>query len=63
MVARVGDDGYVIKQLCEWDRQSVTLTSFNPDFAPILRARSDIHVLGVMMACFRASLNERATDE
>ncbi len=54
VVAQLGDDGYVVKQLSERNNQSVTLTSFNADFGPLSLLRSEVHLFGVVIACFRS---------
>jgi hypothetical protein len=49
VVARLPDDGFVVKQVGKLTRSAMVLESLNPDFAPIRVQRSPQHVLGTVV--------------
>jgi hypothetical protein len=49
VVARLPDDGFVVKQVGRLTRSAIVLESLNPEFAPIRLRRSPRHVLGTVV--------------
>ena len=46
VVARVGEEGYVVKRLAAMTASGLTLASFNPAYAPIVVGRDGATILG-----------------
>jgi phage repressor protein C with HTH and peptisase S24 domain len=55
VVARLGDDGYVVKRYERQEGNAVELSSFNPSYKPLLIDQREVSVLGTVVARFRVS--------
>jgi len=53
IVARLGDDGYVVKRVAAVHPDRLVLASVNPDYAQISIDRDVSHVVGTVIALFR----------
>lgn len=53
VVARLADDGFVVKRVASLSGRSIMLASFNPVYEPIVARRDQVHVLGTVIARFR----------
>jgi SOS-response transcriptional repressor LexA len=53
VVARLADDGFVVKRVASLSGGRITLASFNPAYDPIVAQRDQVHVLGTVIARFR----------
>jgi len=52
VVARLADDGFVVKRVASLSGRKITLASFNPAYDPIVARRDQVHVLGTVIARF-----------
>jgi phage repressor protein C with HTH and peptisase S24 domain len=53
VVARLADDGFVVKRVASLSGGNIMLASFNPVYEPIVARRDQVHVLGTVIARFR----------
>lgn len=53
VVARLADDGFVVKRVASLSGGRITLASFNAAYDPIVARRDQVHVLGTVIARFR----------
>lgn len=52
VVARLADDGFVVKRVAALAAGQIELASFNPDYAPIMMHREPSSILGTVIARF-----------
>ena len=53
VVARIPDEGYVVKRVAGMQNGRIELASFNPDYKPIFIDRHRSSILGTVIARFR----------
>jgi phage repressor protein C with HTH and peptisase S24 domain len=60
VVARVGENGFVVKRIASISAERMLLGSFNPSYPPLAVSRADVSLLGTVIARFSrgAALHE-----